>query len=274
MDRQGEHAAGNIAFVLHEGDIVDDDVAAQWTRAYNSLHMLDGVVPYVLVGGQPRLLRRRLAQRTAQHDDQQLLPGVDLPAEPVVQGDVRAGPDREQRTRCSIVPGGAGQWLVIALEFGPRDTVLAWADGIVKRYADTPAMVVTHAYLYDDDHRYDRVAHPDQRWNPHNYPIGDDHRTPGAANDGEEIWQKLVLGNSNIRFVLSGHVLNTGVGRLTSTRADGTVVHQILANYQNYNNGGDGYLRLLRFFPAQRTVHVRPTRPRRLHEGRGQRLHA
>src|SRR6185369_5785264 len=42
-----EHAAGNVAFVLHEGDIVDDDVAGQWTHAYHSLHMLDGVVPYV-----------------------------------------------------------------------------------------------------------------------------------------------------------------------------------------------------------------------------------
>ena len=75
------------------------------------------------------------------------------------------------------------------------------------------------------------------------------------------MWQKLVLGNSNIRFVLSGHVLNTGVGRLSSTRPDGTVVHQILANYQNYDSGGDAYLRVMRFFPAQRTVHVQTFSP-------------
>ena len=47
----GEHATGNVAFVLHEGDIVDDDVAPQWMRAYHSLHALDGVVPYVLSAG-------------------------------------------------------------------------------------------------------------------------------------------------------------------------------------------------------------------------------
>ena len=70
-----------------------------------------------------------------------------------------------------------------------------------------------------------------------------------------------MLGNSNIRFVLSGHVLNTGVGRLITTRPDGTVVHQILANYQTYANGGSAYLRLLRFFPAQRTVHVQTFSP-------------
>jgi hypothetical protein len=75
------------------------------------------------------------------------------------------------------------------------------------------------------------------------------------------MWQKLVLGNSNIRFVLSGHVLNTGVGRLSSTRPDGTVVHQILANYQVYDRGGDAYLRVMRFFPADRTVHVQTYSP-------------
>ncbi len=102
------------------------------------------------------------------------------------------------------VPGGAGRWLVISLEFGPRDTVLAWANDIAKQYADTPAMLLTHAYLYDDNTRYDHVARPSQQWNPHSYPIG---MNAGDANDGEEMWQKLVLGNSNIRFVLSGHVL-------------------------------------------------------------------
>ena len=46
-----EHARGNVAFVLHEGDIVDNDVAPQWMRAYHSLHLLDGVVPYALSAG-------------------------------------------------------------------------------------------------------------------------------------------------------------------------------------------------------------------------------
>ena len=85
---------------------------------------------------------------------------------------------------------------------------------------------------------------------------------PGTVNDGEQMWQKLVRPNSNIRFVLSGHVLNDGVGRLTSTRDDGTVVHQILADYQVYGNtGGDGYLRVMQFFPADRFVHVRTYSP-------------
>ena len=252
----GEHATGNVAFVLHEGDIVDDDVAPQWMRAYHSLHALDGVVPYVLsAGNHDYCCAGWPSDRTTKIND--YFPVSTFSGQPTFKGTFEDN-RIENSAHLFDVPGGAGRWLVISLEFGPRDTVLAWANDVARLYADTPAMVLTHAYLYDDNTRYDHVARPTQQWNPHSYPIGDN---AGDANDGEEIWQKLVLGNSNIRFVLSGHVLNTGVGRLSSTRPDGTVVHQLLANYQNFSRGGDAYLRVMRFFPAQRTVHVQTFSP-------------
>jgi hypothetical protein len=252
-----EHAAGNVAFVLHEGDIVDDDTTTQWMRAYHSIHALDGVVPYVLSAGNHDYCCGGWPTDRTMTMINGYFPVSSFADRPSFKGTFEA--DRiENSAHLLDVPGGSGHWLVLSLEFGPRNAVLAWADGIVKQYADTPAIVLTHAYLYDDDTRYDHVARPAQQWNPHSYPIG---ANGGDANDGEEMWQKLVLGNSNIKFVLSGHVLNSGVGRLSSTRPDGTVVHQILANYQNYDSGGDAYLRVLRFFPEQRTVHVQTFSP-------------
>jgi hypothetical protein len=247
-----EHAMGNIAFVLHAGDIVDDDTPAQWTRAWSSLRMLDGIVPYALSPGNHDYCCGGWPTDRSLTKINDYFPVSAFEGRPSFKGLFEPG-RIENSAHLFDVPGGGEHWLVLALEWGPRDVVLAWADGIAKQYADTPAIVITHAYLYDDDTRYDHVARPQQQWSPHSYPVGD--------NDGEEIFQKLVLSNSNIRFVLSGHVLNTGVGRLTSTRPDGTVVHQILANYQIRANGGDGYLRLLRFFPTERTVHVRTFSP-------------
>lgn len=252
-----QHAAGNVAFVLHEGDIVDDDTATQWMRAYHSLHMLDGVVPYVLSAGNHDYCCGGWPTDRTMTMINAYFPVSSFAGRPSFKGTFET--DRiENSAHLLDVPGGASQWLVLSLEFGPRNAVLAWADGLAKQYADTPAIVLTHAYLYDDNTRYDHVARPSQQWNPHSYPIGDNG---GDANDGEEMWQKLVLGNSNIKFVLSGHVLNTGVGRLSTTRPDGTVVHQILANYQNYDSGGDAFLRVLRFFPEQRAVHVQTFSP-------------
>ena len=217
--------------------------------------MLDGVVPYVLAAGNHDYATGG-GHRPAASMINAYFPVAMFEQYPWFKGTFEPG-HIENSYQLFDVPNGGGRWLVISLEFGPRDVALAWADGIAKQYADTPAIVVTHAYLYDDDTRYDHIARPNQSWNPHDYYEG----PPGGVNDGEEMWQKLVLGNSNIRFVLSGHVLNSGVGRLTSERPDGTFVHQILANYQNMGAGGDGFLRVMQFFPAERQLHVRTYSP-------------
>jgi hypothetical protein len=252
-----ERVAGNVAFVLTEGDIVDTDAPDQWMRASHSLHMLDGLVPYVVVAGNHDYAGGGwVSDRSTMIDD--YFPPSTFTPYPWFKGTFEPGRIENNYTLFDV-PGGGGQWLVLSLEFGPRDEVLAWADGILKQYPTTPAMIVTHAYLYSDDHRYDNVLYPEQLWSPYDYPIG--AGPPGTVNDGEQMWQKLVRPNSNVRFVLSGHVLNDGVGRLTSTRDDGTTVHQLLANYQVYDAGGDGYLRVMQFFPAERLVHVRTYSP-------------
>jgi hypothetical protein len=257
-----EHRVGNVAFVLTVGDIVDDDVPAQWANASRSLHMLDGVVPYVVVAGNHDYFGAGWVQNRNTMIDT-YFPVAMFATTPSFKGTFEDG-RIANHYQLFDVPGGSttgqgsAQWLVLSLEFGPRDEVLAWADAVVKQYAPIPAIIATHAYLYDDNTRYDYVMRPDQAWNPHSYPIG---ATPGAVNDGEEMWQKLVLPNSNIRFVFCGHVINDGVGRLTSTRPDGTVVHQVLSDYQNYTLGGSGFLRVMQFFPQDHAVHVRTYSP-------------
>jgi hypothetical protein len=245
----------NLAFVLHEGDIVDNDVDAQWVPAASSMHRLDGVVPYVLSAGNHDYPGDGWPASRATLIDA-YFPVSTFASNPWFKGTFE--PDHiENNYELFDVPGG-GQWLVLSLEFGPRDSALAWADGIAKQYAGTPAIVVTHAYLYEDDTRYDHTSGRAQKWNPHSYPIA---MGPGDVNDGEEIWQKLILGNRNIQFVFCGHVVDRGVGRLLSVRPDGTTVVQILANYQMLPQGGGGYLRVMEFFPTVRTVHFQTYSP-------------
>jgi hypothetical protein len=244
----------NVALVVHEGDIVDSDEPAQWQSASRSLHKLDGVVPYVLSLGNHDYARAgdHITRRT--HLD------AFFPASGFRRTscpDATFEPGRIENS-CQLIDAPGGPWLVLSLEFGPRDAVLAWADATARRYASLPAIVVTHAYLASDDTRYDHVTRGDQLWNPHRYVPG---AAPGQVNDGEEVWRKLIVKNDNIRFVLCGHDLGDGIGRLTSVRPDGTKVHQLLANYQMSALGGGGYLRLMQFFPAQRRVRVRTYSP-------------
>ncbi|HRU00384.1 MAG TPA: metallophosphoesterase, partial [Victivallales bacterium] len=41
----------NIRFVLHEGDITDDNSPEQWEKAKNCMSILDGKIPYALCVG-------------------------------------------------------------------------------------------------------------------------------------------------------------------------------------------------------------------------------
>jgi hypothetical protein len=249
-----QHARAGIALVAHEGDIVDADEPAQWQRAATSLHALDGVVPYLLSSGNHDY------RRVGAHVDRTT--SIDEYFAPTEVGGTVSGGGTYQPGRLEnsyvLLSAAGGPWLLLSLEFGPRDAVLAWADTVLRRFPAVPAIVLTHAYLDADGSRFDHVSRHDQLWNPHRYFAQD---PAGAVNDGEEIWQKLISRNDNVRFVICGHALDDGTGRLTSRRPDGTVVHQILANFQTGALGGAGYLRIMRFTPRTRTVAVQTYSP-------------
>jgi len=83
----------------------------------------------------------------------------------------------------------------------------------------------------------------------------------GPENDGEDLWQKLIRSHGNVRFVFSGHALCETMGALTSLRDDDVPVYQFVANYQTWDWGGAGYMRLIEFWPDAGQVHVRTYSP-------------
>jgi hypothetical protein len=260
------HADQRIAFVLHTGDLVDEDLPVQWDIASRALHLLDGVVPYVVAAGNHDY--RDLADRVGMVN--LYFPPAGFATNPWFGGTFEVG---HIENSFSLINAGGARWLVISLEFGPRDEALTWADSVLKVFSDRPAIIITHAFLYHDNTRYDQHALPSQPYAPHTYLMMGQGRT--TINDGQEMWQKLIVPNPNVKMIFSGHDVSGDdtppgtAGRLTSTRPDGSRVHQILANYQTCTvkpcttslqgtlvHGGNGYLRLLRFSPAAGTISV------------------
>jgi hypothetical protein len=154
-----------------------------------------------------------------------------------------------------LFEAGGVKWIILALEWAPRDETIAWANEVMDRHADRIGILITHAYMNNNDHRYDHTdtAHA-QDYNPHHYS------TPGTTNDGEELWNKLVR-RHDFLLVLNGHVLGDGTGYLASTNDLGRPCHQMLANYQMRDLGGEAYMRLLEFQPDGKTIQVKTYSP-------------
>ncbi len=247
------HIDRNIAFVITLGDLTNRNTSDQWENVRRAFRRLDGVVPYVLVTGNHDYgtLGNTDSRETGLNTAFSL---NDFFQRPTFGGVF--GPRLDNSYH--LFTAGGRDWLVLALEWGPRDPVLDWADMILDKYPDRRAIVVTHAYLYSDNTRYDHVLRPEHRWNPYSYPSA---KFPGGTNDGEDIWRKLVAPHDNVDFVLCGHVLNSGTGQLSSASPQGHVVHQIMANYQERPRGGEGYLRLMEFLPDGATVRVKSYSP-------------
>ncbi len=240
-----------IQRVFHLGDIVNNNTDREWSRAAASMQLLDGLVPVTLVpgnhdygpSGDASTRETRLNTYFA-YDD--------AAREHTFGGAYEPG---KLDNTYHLFEAGGHPWIAVALEWGPRDEVIGWANDIMTQHPDRLGIFVTHAYLNNNDRRYDHTdsEHP-QDFNPHEYA------TPGGVNDGEQLWQKLVRKH---RFVmtLSGHVVGDGTGYLASTTDRGNVCHQMLSNYQMRELGGEGYMRLLELLPDGETLVVRTYSP-------------
>jgi hypothetical protein len=236
-----QRAVQNIGIVVHTGDIVDQDVPSEWQVAASALHALDGVVPYLLTPGNHdiNLARSTMLDRYFVLSDMASAGGAQLCAQ-------RSG---SLNNTYAIVRLRGQPWLFVGLEFAPRDASVEWASEIIRAHPDKPVVLFTHAYLYSDGRRYDRAIIPMQLFHPDTYglPVSE------GLSDGQDLWERIVEPNENVRLVLSGHVIPDGLSRASSQRASGSVVHEVLANYQNCDRcpcaefqGGGGFLRIFR----------------------------
>jgi calcineurin-like phosphoesterase family protein len=259
----------NIKLAVCTGDLVEQNEMitpdglngnqtsmAQWRSVAGAFGRLDGRIPYVVTAGNHDYgysnvaLRRSNLNKYFPADknllNQKILREVGLNAEGV--------PTLENAAYEFVSPKGR-KFLIVSLEFAPRDTTLGWAKQVVSKpvYKNHTVIVLTHSYLNSKNER----------------PETENYKVDG--NFGEAIWKKLVAPSTNIQLVLSGHIgapdnFRAHVGFRTDKNAGGKTVNQMVFNAQalggGWNgNGGDGWLRILEFMPDDKTVKVKTFSP-------------
>ncbi len=236
----------NIKFVLHLGDITNLNSVAEWKFARKAMGNLDGIMPYAFVPGNHDYgPGGNAATRDTFMNDH--FKAADYLKWPTFGGVKDTG---KMDNTYHLFSAGGVDFIVLALEWAVQDETIVWAQSVLDQHPGRTAILLTHAYMNNNDFRYDHTdtTRP-QTYNPHDYS------TPGLKNDGQQLWDKLVKKN-NFAFTFNGHVLGDGTGFRIDNNDGGKPVAQMLANYQMRNLGGESYLRILEFQPDGKTVKV------------------
>jgi hypothetical protein len=247
----------DLRFVTSVGDIVNDNAPSQWAIAKEAYSKLNGLVPYSIVPGNHDQGGGASNYSSLQSE---YFPIADLQTNSTLGGVYDQEPDVSNNAWYTFKGADGTDWIVLALEFGPRDDVLRWAGEVLDAHAGSRAIITTHHYT-NMGTRADNYSGP-----LYGEGTGKDYGIGGSAenaNDGEDMWQSLVSKHSNVSFVFSGHVFGDGAETIVSYNEAGQPVYQMLVNYQNGvslevtgngnaadgGHGGQGAIRLLTIDP-------------------------
>jgi hypothetical protein len=219
--------AENIVYVAHEGDIVNNaGSATEYDNADAAMDLLENPITTGLPDGIP------YGVVPGNHDDPttnyNLYFGVSRFNGRSYYG---GGYNGNNDSNYTLFSAGGMDFIVINLEYNsPPAGLLDWADGLLKTHSNRRAIVVSHSIV---------------------------SLSGNFSSWGGQIYEAL-KDNPNLFLTLSGH--EHGEARRTDVYTDVDnneyTVHSLLADYQSYTNGGNGYLRILRFSPANDEIYV------------------
>ena len=227
-----EYNKGNIGYVVHTGDLVDqsdpaDEANLEYKRASEAQDILDKAnVPNGVVSGNHDI-------RHTAADYKYYLNY--FPASRYEDFDWYGGQLNDNVHHYDLISLGTYDFLFLYIGCY-RETdedFLSWANEVCKAYPNRNVVLCLHEYLL---------------------PSGE-----YSGDRAEVLWDKLIVPNENVKMVLCGH--NDGVAdRMHAVEGTDRAVLEILADYQFAENGqgpqhiinnctcdGEGYIRLMTF---------------------------
>lgn len=262
-------ATRNIQFVVQDGDIVNNDLSAEWNNARAAMQKLDGVIPYATVRGNHDIGSQfDFATRFG--------PGSPYSQQPTLVDhyEVPGQPNFDMRNTVHKFEAGGQKFMVITLDISAGNDVVTWAKDVIEHNLDRRVILDTHAYLYDGGERFNNAPDPENPGKTFDQSrdellrvgVGVDSIYNGAAyggQDAETLWNNLVRNYPNVSLFLSGHQFEDfdNFKYHLENGNNGNRVYELLVDPQNMANGGNGWIRLLEFDPNGRTVHVKTYSP-------------
>ena len=130
----------NINFVLQQGDLTQNNNDKEWQVVKNAFSKLDNKIPYVLAAGN-----HDMGSAPSKYADvrNSTLFNQYFPFSRMSQLPAFAGVFEQNKIDNAfyLTQTGKRKWLIITLEFGPRNIVLNWANKIAAQYPDRTIII-------------------------------------------------------------------------------------------------------------------------------------
>ena len=211
--------AKKMQYVIGLGDITNNHTDLEWQVAKDAITKMNGVIPYSLVKG------------VLPHDTESTFNKYFANEEGFTSNISGYYKEGSVSSTYSTFTVGEHKYLILSLDFGADDNILAWASSILEKpeYSDYRVIINTHAYLWTD-------GTPCNQSNPvKSLPDHPDKDTDDARNNGDEMWDKFVSKHENIFLVLSGHFESNDIVASQEVGENGNIVTQMLVNPQGFD---------------------------------------
>ncbi|MGF1453069.1 MAG: metallophosphoesterase [Opitutales bacterium] len=247
--------AENIKMVVHLGDVVEHGPNQdEWILADMAMDKLDAAgIPYgVCLGNHDN----HYDQNGEYSDPVQYPDGFDNDAEDFVQffgmedripnpkPAWYGGSSPTQRSNYQTITVDGRHFLFLNMMIDVPDEELAWADQVIASHPDHLVIFSTHRYIYD--FRITQGRYGDGTFGrPGDFTENGlaDEQYAYNANFPEPLFQDFIRSHPQIIMVMCGH--SHGQYNQVSTNDAGLPVIEMLADYQESPNGGNGFLRLV-----------------------------
>jgi hypothetical protein len=245
----------NIQYVVHLGDITNNNKTYAWEVASKSFKLLeDAGIPYSIVYGDNDM----------KNPDKNYYDGIrhtellnsyfpttrfDKPGSWWHGGFFE--PQKIDNYYC-FFNYLEYKFMIMNLEIAPRSAVLNWADNIISANPSNKVILVTHDYLDRNGNRLDDLKTFGMN--------GRDKNDKLKGNNAETVFKKLVKKNPNIILVLCGHKEGEFQKEVKIKEAPGSEkrkVFEILSDFQDERlkgtdeKSGKGLLRVLKIYPEK-----------------------
>lgn len=232
----------DVRFVTHYGDIVQRaDEEGEWLTADEAMLVLDATdVPQGVTSGNHDITADGIpGQSYIPQNYLNYFGPARYVGRPYFQNASPSGMSTWQ-----LFDGGDREFIGLSVECETPVAELAWAQGVLDRHRDKAVVFTTHRYMQDaEDYTAGVPIVPSGRFPEIWYTFENQYNPAGIR--ANELFDWFIRRQPNIFLVNCGHFHEEY--RQTSTNVAGLPVREVLADYQDDPNGGDGWLRIMNF---------------------------